>query len=255
MTSRTLPAGTPSFRLDGKVALITGAGKGIGAGIAAALAATIVAVARTLVDLENLVARVTAEGGRATARAYDVRDKAAICALIDGLPRLDILVNNAGTNIPEPFLEVSEDHLDLMIDLNVRSLLLVSQCAVRKMLEQGPNAEGRNIINLSSQMGLVGAANRTAYSMTKHAVEGLTSSLAIELAPQRIRVNSIAPTFVDTPLVRSIVNTPEEYKLLVSKIPLGSMGRVEDIMGAALYLASPAAAMVTGTCLRVDGGW
>ncbi|MBV8588599.1 MAG: SDR family oxidoreductase, partial [Acetobacteraceae bacterium] len=130
-----------------------------------------------------------------------------------------------------------------------------SQCAVRKMLEQGPNAEGRNIINLSSQMGLVGAANRTAYSMTKHAVEGLTKSLAIELAPQRIRVNSIAPTFVDTPLVRSIVNTPEEYKLLVSKIPLGSMGRVEDIMGAALYLASPAAAMVTGTCLRVDGGW
>ena len=91
--------------------------------------------------------------------------------------------------------------------------------------------------------------------MTKHAVEGLTKSLAIELAPQRIRVNSIAPTFVDTPLVRSIVNTPEEYKLLVSKIPLGSMGRVEDIMGAALYLASPAAAMVTGTCLRVDGGW
>jgi NAD(P)-dependent dehydrogenase (short-subunit alcohol dehydrogenase family) len=258
LTSSTLPLEAPSFRLDGKVALVTGAAKGIGAGISIALAAAgaeVVCLARTQSDLEELVAHIESRGGRATAKACDVRDQPALGALMSGLPRLDVLVNNVGTNIPESFVDVSEDHLDLMIDLNVRSLFLLSQVAVRKMLEQGALAEGRNIINISSQMGHVGSPNRTVYCMTKHAVEGLTKALAIELAPQKIRVNSIGPTFVDTPLIRKIVDTPEKYQFLVSKIPLGSMARVEDMMGAALYLASPAAAMVTGTCLLVDGGW
>ncbi len=138
----------------------------------------------------------------------------------------------------------------------MRAAFLVAQAAVRKMLEDPQRAErGGAVINISSQMGHVGSPNRTAYCMSKHAVEGLTKAMAVELAPQRIRVNSSAPTFVDTPLIRRIVDTPEKHDFLVSKIPLGSMASVRDMIGAAIYLASPAAAMVTGTCLLVDGGW
>ena len=176
--------------------------------------------------------------------------------MIDELERLDIVVNNAGTNIPEPFVEVSEEHLDFMIDLNLRASFIVSQASVRKMLEDPERLnKGGAVINISSQMGHVGSPNRTVYCMTKHAIEGLTKAMAIELANQGIRVNSVAPTFVDTPLIRKIIDTAEKQDFLVSKIPMGRMAKVEEIAAAVLYLASPAAAMVTGTCLLVDGGW
>ncbi|WP_165878343.1 SDR family NAD(P)-dependent oxidoreductase [Pseudomonas sp. PAMC 29040] len=247
----------PSFRMDSKVALITGAGGGIGAGIALALAsagAHVVLLARSENSLSEVAQIIRKRGGVADVQVCDVTDSAAIRAAIQKLPKLDILVNNAGTNFPEPMLEVSDEHLDAMLDLNVRASFITAQAAAAKMLKNG-SASGGVIINISSQMGHVGSPNRTVYCMTKHAIEGLTKAMAIEFASEGIRVNTLSPTFVDTPLVRKIVDTPEKESFLVSKIPLGRMAKIEDIVGAALYLASPAARMVTGTSLKVDGGW
>ena len=247
------------LRLDGRVALVTGAGRGLGEGIAkflAAAGAEVVLVARTQSELEAVAADIRASGGQARVSSCDVTDSAAIRALIDGLPTLDIVINNAGTNFPEPLLQVSDEHLDAMLDLNTRAVFVVAQAAVRKMLQLPDRAaRGGVVINISSQMGHVGSPNRTVYCMTKHAVEGLTKAMAVELSGQGIRVNSIAPTFVDSPLVRRIVDTPEKSRFVLANIPAGRMANVQDIAAAALYLASPAAAMVTGTCLKVDGGW
>ena len=249
----------PSFRLDGRTALVTGAGAGIGAAIAAALAeagAEVVLASLHESKLESVAAQIKAAGGRVQIRACDVTKSGSVRTLISELASLDIVVNNAGTNIPEPFLDVSEEHLDFMSNLNVRAGFIVSQAAVRKMLED-PERRNRGgvVINISSQMGHIGSPNRTVYCMNKHAIEGLTKAMAVELAARGIRVNSVGPTFVDTPLVRKIVDTPEKQEFLVSKIPMGRMAKVQDIAAAVLYLASPAAAMVTGTCLLVDGGW
>ncbi len=249
----------PLFDLSGRTALVTGAGAGIGAAIAHALAeagAGVVLVARGLENLAAVVSQIECAGGKAVARVCDVTDAAAVRELIQELPCLDVLVNNAGTNIPESFLDVTEEHLDVMSNLNVRASFLVAQAGVRKMLEDEARREkGGAVVNITSQMGHNGSPNRTVYCMNKHAVEGLTKAMAVELAPHNIRVNSVGPTFVDTPLIRRIVDTPEKREFLVSKIPMGHMASVHDIAAAALYLASPAAAMVTGTCLLVDGGW
>lgn len=249
--------GMPSFRLDGKVALITGAGTGIGAGVAPAFSAAgadLILVARTQGNLDRVAEIIRARGGKVTTVVCDVTDSAAIRAVISDVPRLDILVNNAGTNFPEPMLDVTDEHLDAMIDLNVRACFVTAQAAVRKMLANA-GADAGVIINVSSQMGHVGSPNRTVYCMTKHAVEGLTKAMAVELADRGIRVNTLCPTFVDTPMVRKIVDTPEKEAFLVSKIPMGHMAKMEDVVGAALYLAGPSARMVTGTSLKVDGGW
>lgn len=246
-----------SFRLDGKHALITGGGGGIGAGIALALSeagANVTLVGRTESALRDVASELQSKGYEPSIAVCDITDSASIRSVIEGMPRLDILVNNAGTNFPQPVQDVTDENLDLMLNLNVRALFVTSQAAIKKMLESGHAAESC-VINVTSQMGHVGSPNRSVYCMTKHAIEGLTKALAIELAPSGIRVNSIAPTFVDTPLIRKIVDTPEKYDFLVSKIPLGHMADIFDIVGAAVYLASPAARMVTGTCIRVDGGW
>jgi NAD(P)-dependent dehydrogenase (short-subunit alcohol dehydrogenase family) len=249
----------PSFRVDGQVALVTGAGAGLGAGIAVGLAeagADVVLLARSRPGLEQVAARISALGRRATVAVCDVTDSDQLRTVVAGLGRLDILVNNAGTNFPEPFPQVSDSHLDAMLNLNVRAAFIAAQAAVRKMLEEPARAsKGGSIINISSQMGHVGSPNRTVYCMTKHALEGLTKAMAVELAPTGIRVNSIGPTFVDTPLVRRVVDTPEKRHFVLSRIPMGTLARVEDIMAAAVYLASPAAAMITGAHLLVDGGW
>lgn len=249
----------PSFRVDGKVALVTGAGSGIGAAISSTLAGAGARVHMLSLNAAQLDATATAlreAGADVHAHACDVTDSDAVRKLIDRLPALDIVVNNAGTNIPEPFLAVSDAHLDFMCNLNVRACFIVSQAAVRKMLSDPVrSAQGGTVINVSSQMGHVGSPDRTVYCMNKHAIEGLTRAMAVELAAAGVRVNSIGPTFVDTPLIRRIVDTPEKHAFLVSKIPMGRMATIEDIAAAALYLASPAAAMVTGHCLLVDGGW
>lgn len=239
--------------------MVTGAGRGLGAAIACGFAesgAQVVLVGRSREPLEETSEQIRKAGGHATVCQCDVTDEGAVRKAVASLPVLDIVVNNAGTNFPEPFVTVSDDHLDAMLDLNVRAYFVVAQAAVRKMLEHpGRKQSGGVVLNISSQMGHVGSPNRTVYCMTKHAVEGLTKAMAVELATQGIRVNSIGPTFADTPLVRRIVDTPEKREFITSRIPMGTMCRVEDIMAAAVYLASPAAAMITGTHLLVDGGW
>jgi NAD(P)-dependent dehydrogenase (short-subunit alcohol dehydrogenase family) len=246
---------TPSFRLDGKVAVVTGSGRGIGKGCAMGLAqagAHTVCVARTQADLDQTKAEIEELGGSAETLICDVTSTEQIREKIGGLDRIDILVNNAGTNIPQPFLEVPEENVDKVIAINSKAVFMVAQIAAQKMADQG---DGGSIINMSSQMGQVGGPIRTVYCMTKHGVEGLTKAMACDLAEHNIRVNAIAPTFVNTPMAQQFFKNEAFKKSVMDQILLDRIADIEDIMGACVYLASPASAMVTGTSLLVDGGW
>jgi NAD(P)-dependent dehydrogenase (short-subunit alcohol dehydrogenase family) len=249
----------PSFRLDGQIALVTGAGRGIGAEAAVALAgagAEVILLSRTKADLDAVAQRITEQKGHATTIVCDVNDGPRVRTEIEKLHRLDILVNNAGSNIPEPFVDVAEDHLDRVLDLNVRAAFLVAQAAVRKMLEAPDRREkGGSVIHISSQMGHVGSPRRTVYCMTKHAIEGLTKAMAVELAPQNIRVNAIGPTFLETPLTATFFADPEFRTWALNRIPMGRIGRMDEVTGAIVFLASPAASLITGASLTIDGGW
>ncbi len=247
------------FRLDGRVALVSGAGRGIGRSVAFALAqagAEVWLLARTGAEIEEVAAAIRAAGGKAHTVACDVTDTAAVKVAVAAIPVLDVLVNNAGTNIPEPFVEVSETHLDRVLGINVRAAFLVAQAAAKKMLEApGRKNRGGAIVNISSQMGHVGAVNRTVYCLTKHALEGLTKAMALELAPHRIRVNSVAPTFVETPLTRPMLERADFGQWVKERIPAGRIGDVDEVAAAVVFAASPAASLMTGTSLVIDGGW
>ena len=244
-----------AIRLDGKTALVTGAGRGIGRATALALAAAgaeLTLVSRTKTELDEVAREIASRGGKAQALPFDVTESAAVRDAFAGLVRLDILVNNAGLNRPQPFLEVDETTLDQLLTLNVRAVFLVAQAAARLMVANG----GGVIINMSSQMGHVGSdLNRTVYVMTKHAVEGLTKAMAVELAPEGVRVVAIAPTFITTPLTKPFFDDPVFRKWVLDRIPLGRLGTVEEVARAIVFLASPAASLVTGSSLMVDGGW
>jgi NAD(P)-dependent dehydrogenase (short-subunit alcohol dehydrogenase family) len=247
------------FRLDGRVALVAGAGRGIGRSVAIAFAAAgaeVLLLARTQTEIEQAAAEIRAAGGQARALACDLCDAAAVAGVFAAIPRLDVLVDSAGTNIPEPFVEVSEAHLDLLVDINVKATFRLAQAAARKMLESPQRKErGGAIILVSSQMGHVGAVNRTVYCMTKHAVEGLTKAMALELAPHNIRVNSVSPTFIDTPMTAPMFARPGFGEWVRERIPLGRLGRLEEVAAAVVFAASPAASLMTGTSLVIDGGW
>jgi NAD(P)-dependent dehydrogenase (short-subunit alcohol dehydrogenase family) len=247
------------FRLDGRAALVTGAGRGIGRACAVALAqagAEVWLLARTREEIDELAAEIKKNGGRAQAIRCDVTDSQAVKTVFARLKTLDILVNNAGSNIPEPFVEVSEEHLDRLLDLNVRAAFVAAQAAAKKMLEhQDRKNRGGAIIHMSSQMGHVGAVNRSVYCLTKHALEGLTKAMALELAPHGIRVVSVAPTFVETPMTQPMLAKPEFGQWVTSRIPAGRVGQPEEVAAAVVFAASPAASLMTGTSLVVDGGW
>ena len=243
------------FRLDGKVALVTGAGRGIGEGCARGLAeagAEVILMSRTGAELDELEARIEADGGRARTAVCDVADAAAVKALVPGLGPIDVLVNNAGTNVPEPFVEVTEAHYDRVMNLNVRAAFMVSQAVAKTMIERG---DGGSIIHMSSQMGHVGAPSRAVYCTSKHAIEGLTKAMAWDLAPHGIRVNAVAPTFIETPMTRPFLDDQAFVQDTLSRIAVGKFGQPEDVAAAVVYLASPASDLVTGTSLLVDGGW
>ena len=246
---------TPSMRLDGRRALVTGAGRGIGVACAAALAqagAHVVLASRTAAEIAAVAAEIRAEGGRASPLVLDVCDTAAVRDAITREAPFDVLVNNAGTNRPRSFLDVTEDDYDAITELNQRAAFFVAQAVVRRMVDAGVPG---SVIHISSQMGHVGGQRRTVYCMTKHGIEGLTKAMAIDLAPHGIRVNSIGPTFIDTPLTKPFFQDNAFRDDVLRRIKLGRLGNVEDLMGAVLFLASDAAALITGTSIVVDGGW
>ena len=246
---------TPSFRLDGKRALITGGSKGLGLAAAAALAqagAHVTICARAEKELAEAVAAMQAAGGHASWLQVDVNDIAAVQSAIAREEPFHILVNNAGTNRPRTFIDVSIDDYDAIMGLNVRAAFFVAQAVAKRMVQ----AElGGSIIQISSQMGHVGGANRTVYCASKAALEGLTKAMAIDLAPHQIRVNTIGPTFIETPLTSPFFEDKIFKSSVLQKIKLGRLGQVEDIMGAVVFLASDAAALMTGTSMIIDGGW
>ena len=236
--------------LSGKIALVTGAGKGLGRACALALSAAgakVIGVARSRDDLVTLQNDASNE---VLTWTMDVNSP-EILEKIESLDRLDVLVNNAGTNQPQSFLDVTEDALDTMLTLNVRTAFVVAQRSARVMQRQGSGS----IIHMSSQMGHVGSPKRTVYCMTKHGIEGLTKAMAVELGPLGIRVNSIAPTFIDTPLTRPFFEDDSFREFVMDMIPLKRLGTLEEVAAAVVYLASPASAIVNGTSLKVDGGW
>ena len=245
----------PSFRLDGKRALITGAGRGIGRAIAEAYAdagAAVVLCARSGDEIEDLVRNLKARGCTAEPLVADVTEIAAFAARVAQLPPVDIFVNNAGTNRPKPLSEVTEADYDAVLDLNVKAAVFAAQAVSSAMVAAGTAG---SIINMSSQMGHVGAANRTLYCASKWAIEGFTKALAVELGPKGIRVNTICPTFIETPMTKPFFEDPEFRAAVLGKIKLGRIGQVGDVTGAAVFLGSDASSMMTGSALMLDGGW
>ncbi|MEM6373356.1 MAG: SDR family oxidoreductase [Pseudomonadota bacterium] len=244
---------TPSFDLTGKMALVTGASSGIGLGCAAALAqagAEVVMAARRIDTLEGLAAQMREQGWTVSALAFDQTD-------VDGMPRVfatpfDVVLNSAGLARHAPAVDQLEADYDAVMDINVKGAFFLSAAAARAL--QGAGKPG-SIIHISSQMGHVGGIDRALYCASKHAVEGMVKAMAVEWGKTGIRINSICPTFVRTALTEATFADPDRFAWIMDKIKLPRVANVEDLMGAALFLASDASAMITGTALMVDGGW
>jgi len=236
--------------LKDKAILVTGAGKGIGkacALLADACGANVIAVARTESDL---VALKNESSERLSFWVGDVQDK-ALYEKIQALPLLHGLINNAGTNRVAPMQEQSDENIDDILSLNIRSAYKVAQAAITPMLK----SQAPSIVHMSSQMGFVGSPGRTLYCLSKHAIEGLTKAMAVELAPNNIRVNSVAPTFIKTPMTEPMLQEPAFAEMVMNNIPLQRLGSVEDVANACIFLLSELSMTTTGSCLKVDGGW
>ena len=246
---------TPSMSLNGRKALITGASSGIGLGCAVALAeagAHVCLSARNSKNLNKVVEAIQAKGLNAEAITLDVSDVKASQEVILTNGPFDVLVNSAGSAHHTPSKDTNEEDFDEVMNVNLRGAYFLTQAVAKSLIQ---NKKPGSLINISSQMGHVGGIDRAVYSASKHAVEGFTKAMAIEWGPYNIRVNTICPTFIRTPLTQSTFNNPKLRGWIEEKIKLGRVGEVEDIMGAVVFLASDASAMVTGSALMVDGGW
>jgi 2-deoxy-D-gluconate 3-dehydrogenase len=251
----------PSLRIDGQVALVTGAGRGIGQATALALAQAGARLVLTELPDRLEAAEATAQaaerdyGAEAQVVPLDVADLGTIGLMVERalgrFGQIDILVNNAGVNVLKPALETTEADWDHVLDINLKGLFFCSQAVGREMVKR----KRGKIVNIASQMGVIGYHKRAAYCASKAGVVNLTRVLAVEWAPYGVRVNCVGPTFVETPRTAAIFQDEEFYRDTVGHIPLGRLGRPEDVVGAVVYLASPASDLVTGHCLLVDGGW
>lgn len=246
---------TPSLSLSGKRAFVAGASRGIGLGCAVALAeqgAHVVCAARGMDQLTEAVEAMAAEGHSAEAVQLDVADPQAVKSLLADHGPFDVVVNSAGIARHATALDTSIDDYQAVMDINVRGAFVLSAEAARGMIKAGVAG---SIIQISSQMGHVGGQERAVYCASKHALEGMVKAMAIEWGPHKVRINTICPTFIRTPLAAVTLDDPERRAWVESKIKLGRVGEIEDVMGAVAYLASDASAMVTGTSLLIDGGW
>lgn len=248
----------PDFSLTDKIAIVTGASKGLGYGTALALAnagAHVVVTSRAQERVEPVADQIRQMGREALPLALEVRSLASIDAIVkatvDRFDRIDILINNAGINIPEPALEVTEEHWDRLMDINLKGLFFCAQKVGQVMVDQG---QGK-IINIGSQMGFVGGKLRAAYCSSKGGVVQLTKALAIEWAKHGVNVNGVAPTFLRTPFTAAMFEDEEFYQEVVGNILFGRLGEVEDVVGAIVFLASRSADLITGHTILVDGGW
>lgn len=250
----TLPH-LPSFGLNGRRALVTGASRGIGLAGASALAqsgAHVVCAARQSPDLDAVVAAINERGWSAEKLVLDVGDVGEISRIITALPAFDILFNNAGASRPKSMLDTTDEDFDAVMDVNLRGAYFVARAVAKRMIYAGRHG---SIIHTSSQMGHVGGIDRTVYAASKHAIEGLSKSMAIEFGPHGIRVNCIAPTFIRTPLTETTFANPERLAWIRSKLKIDRIGELEDIMGAIVFLAGDAARLITGASIKIDGGW
>lgn len=248
-------AKTPSFRLDGKRALVTGGGRGIGLAAASALAAAgahVTLAARTKAEIEDAAAAIRARGEKADALVLDVTNIDAARQALAAAEPYHVLVNNAGMNRPAYLPDVKVEDFDAIFALNVRAAFFMAQTVALRLIE---TKQPGSIINISSQMGHVGAARRAVYCASKHAMEGFTKAMAIELAPHNIRVNSLGPTFLETPMTKPFFENKAFRDEVLSKIKLGRLGQLEELNGAIVFLASDASSLMTGSALMLDGGW
>ena len=246
---------TPSFKLDGFRALVTGASSGIGLGCAVALAeagADVVLASRNIKALNEAAEAIIRKGFSAETLQLDISDLVSIDTVLKDQKPFDVLVNSAGLGRHTPSLETSAEDFDEVMDVNLKGAYFLTQSIAKALIKA---KKPGSLINISSQMGHVGGVDRAVYAASKHAVEGFTKAMAIEWGRHQIRVNTICPTFIRTPLTQSTFDNPERKKWIEEKIKLGRVGEVQDVMGAVVFLASEASSMITGSALMIDGGW
>ena len=244
------------INLKNRYALVTGAGKGLGRACSIALAeagATIIALSRTQSDLDKLEKEIKKVKGKTIKILCDVMNYEETKSKLEKVKIIDILVNNAGTNLPEPFVDVKQKSMNYLVDLNLKAAFNVAQLVVKKMVKN--KKRSGSIINMSSQLGHVGCEGRNVYNMTKFGIEGLTKGMGVELAKHNIRVNTVAPTFVATPMVKNFFKNKKFKKSVLSRIPMGKLATESDVATAVCFLASSASSMITGTSILIDGGW